>query len=52
MADNTEKDGWGHDLLLAEPRPRVAGHPCDGDEAAMETRKAEAREGDRRRKAE
>jgi hypothetical protein len=31
--------------------PRVAGHPCDGDEAATDTRTAEAREGDRRRKA-
>jgi hypothetical protein len=27
------------------------GHPCDRDEAAMETMKAEAGEGDRRRKA-
>jgi hypothetical protein len=31
--------------------PRVMGHPCDRDEAAMETMKAEAGEGDRRRKA-
>jgi hypothetical protein len=31
--------------------PRVAGHTCDGDEAATETRKAEAEEEDRRRKA-
>jgi hypothetical protein len=31
--------------------PRVAGHTCDGDEAATETRKAEAGEGDRRQKA-
>jgi hypothetical protein len=31
--------------------PRVAGHTCDGDEAAMEMRKADAEEGDRRRKA-
>jgi hypothetical protein len=30
--------------------PRVGGHSCDGDEAATETRKAEAGEGDRRRK--
>jgi hypothetical protein len=42
---------WPRGLLLAEPPPRVAGHTCDGDEAAAETRKAEAREGDRRRKA-
>jgi hypothetical protein len=35
----------------SEPPPRVAGHTCDGDEAAIETRKAEAGEGDRRRKA-
>jgi hypothetical protein len=26
-------------LLLAEPPPRVAGHTCDGDEAATEARK-------------
>jgi hypothetical protein len=38
-------------LLLAEPPPRVAGHTCDGDEAATETRKVEAGEGDRSRKA-
>jgi hypothetical protein len=25
-------------LLLAEPPPRVAGHTCDRDEAATETR--------------
>jgi hypothetical protein len=31
--------------------PRVTGHTCDGDEATTETRKAEAGEGDRRRKA-
>jgi hypothetical protein len=37
-------------LLLAEPPPRVAGHTCDEDEAAKETRNVEAREGDRRRK--
>jgi hypothetical protein len=30
---------------------RVAGHTCDGDKTATETRKAEAGEGDRRRKA-
>jgi hypothetical protein len=36
---------------LAEPPPRVANHTCDGDEAATKTRKAEAGEGDRRRKA-
>jgi hypothetical protein len=35
-------------LLLAEPPPKVAGHTCDGDEAATKTRKAEAREGHRR----
>jgi hypothetical protein len=23
---------WPRGLLLAEPPPRVAGHPCDGDE--------------------
>jgi hypothetical protein len=37
--------------FLAEPPPRVGGHTCDGDEAATETRKAEAGEGDRRGKA-
>jgi hypothetical protein len=37
-------------LLLAEPPPRVAGHTYDRDEAATETRKAKAGEGDRRRK--
>jgi hypothetical protein len=42
---------WPRGLLLAEPPPRVAGHTCDGDEAATETRKAEVGEGDRRRKA-
>jgi hypothetical protein len=43
---------WPQGLLLAElPPPRVAGHTCVGDEAAMETRKAGAREGDRRWKA-
>jgi hypothetical protein len=42
---------WPRGLLLAEPPPRVASHTCYGDEAAMETRKAEAEEGDRRRKA-
>jgi hypothetical protein len=42
---------WPRGLLLAEPPPRVAGHTCDRDEAATETRKAEAGEGDRRRKA-
>jgi hypothetical protein len=31
--------------------PRVAGHTCDGDEDVMETRKEEAGEGDKRRKA-
>jgi hypothetical protein len=31
--------------------PRFASHTCDGDEAATKTRKAEAEEGDRRRKA-
>jgi hypothetical protein len=42
---------WLRGLHLAEPPPRVMGHPCDRDEAAMETMKAEAGEGDRRRKA-
>jgi hypothetical protein len=42
---------WPRGLLLAEPPPRVASHTCDGDEAATETRKAEAGEGDRRQKA-
>jgi hypothetical protein len=31
--------------------PRVAGHTCDGDEAATETRKADIGERDRRQKA-
>jgi hypothetical protein len=39
---------WPRGLLFAEPPPRVAGHTCDGDEAATEMRKAEAGEGDRR----
>jgi hypothetical protein len=42
---------WSWGLLLAEHPPKVAGHTCDGEEAATETRKAEAGEGDRRRKA-
>jgi hypothetical protein len=42
---------WSRGLLLAEPPPRVAGHTCDGGEAVTETRKAEAEEGDKRRKA-
>jgi hypothetical protein len=42
---------WPQGLLTAEPPPRVAGHTRDGDEAAMETRKAKAGEGDRRWKA-
>jgi hypothetical protein len=42
---------WPRGLLLVESPPRVAGHTYDGDEAATKTRKAEAREGDRRRKA-
>jgi hypothetical protein len=42
---------WPRGLLLAEPPPRVASHTCDADEATTETRKAEAGEGDRRRKA-
>jgi hypothetical protein len=42
---------WPHDLLLAEPPPRVAGHTYDRDEAETKTRKAEAGEGDRRKKA-
>jgi hypothetical protein len=42
---------WPQGLLLVEPPPRVAGHTCDRDEAAMETKKAEDGEGDRRRKA-
>jgi hypothetical protein len=41
---------WPWGLLLAEP-PGNAGHTCDKDEATTETRKAEAEEGDRRRKA-
>jgi hypothetical protein len=41
---------WPWGLLLAEPPPRVAGHTYDGDEARTEARKAEAGEGDRRRK--
>jgi hypothetical protein len=36
---------WPLGLLLAEPSTRVAGHPCDGDEAMTEMRKAEAGEG-------
>jgi hypothetical protein len=43
---------WSWGLLLAEPPTRVAGHTCDGGEAATEMRKAEAGEGDRKRKAE
>jgi hypothetical protein len=39
---------WPRGLLLAEPPPRVAGHTCDGDEAATKTRKTKAGEGDRR----
>jgi hypothetical protein len=42
---------WLRGLLLEEAPPRVAGHTYDGDEVAMETRKAEAGEGDRRLKA-
>jgi hypothetical protein len=42
---------WPRGLLLTEPPPKVAGYTCDVDEAATETRKAEAGEGDRRRKA-
>jgi hypothetical protein len=42
---------WSRGLLLAEPPPRVMGHTCDRDEAATETRKEEAKEGDRRRNA-
>jgi hypothetical protein len=42
---------WSRGLLLAEPPPRVVGHTCDRDEAAAETRKEEATEGDRRRNA-
>jgi hypothetical protein len=41
---------WPQGLLLAAPLRRVAGHPCDGDEATTETRKVEAGEGDRRGK--
>jgi hypothetical protein len=51
-ADNTEEDGQGRGRgasSLQNP-PRVAGHTCDEDEDATETRKAEAREGDRRQK--
>jgi hypothetical protein len=43
------------DMAMGPPpcrtSPRVTGHTCDRDEAVTETRKAEAREGDRRRKA-
>jgi hypothetical protein len=42
---------WPRGLLLAEPPPRVAGHTYDKDDAATEMRKADAGEGDRRRKA-
>jgi hypothetical protein len=42
---------WPRGLLLARPPPRVAGHPCDGDEATTEKTKAEDGEGDKRRKA-
>jgi hypothetical protein len=42
---------WPRGLHLAEPPPKVAGHPCNGDEAATKTRKAEAGDGGRRRKA-
>jgi hypothetical protein len=42
---------WPRGLLLAEPSPRIVGHTCNGDEPATETRKEEAKEGDRRRKA-
>jgi hypothetical protein len=40
-------------LLLAEPPPRVAGHPCDRDEAVTEMTKAKLEkriEGGRRRR--
>jgi hypothetical protein len=52
-ADSTEEDGRGrgHGASSLQNPPRVAGHPCDGDEAATETRKVEAREGDIRQKA-
>jgi hypothetical protein len=46
-ADIIEEDGPPCGLLLVA---RVAGHPCDRDEVATQTRKAEAGEGDRRRK--
>jgi hypothetical protein len=46
-----QKGTWPWGLLLAEPPSRVAGHTCDGDKAATETRKAEAGEADRRLKA-
>jgi hypothetical protein len=36
---------WPRGLFLAKSPPRIAGHTCDGDEAAMETRKAEAGKG-------
>jgi hypothetical protein len=39
---------WPWGLHLAEPPPRVAGHPCDRDEATTETTKVEAGEGDTR----
>jgi hypothetical protein len=41
---------WSQGLVLAKPPPRVAGHPCDGYESSTDTRKAQAREWDRRRK--
>jgi hypothetical protein len=53
VTDSTEEDGRGHGhgaSSLQNP-PRVAGHTCDGDEAATETSKVEARERDRRLKA-
>jgi hypothetical protein len=52
-ADSTEEDrrGRGRGASSLQNPPRVVGHTCDGDEAATETRKAEAGEGGRRRKA-
>jgi hypothetical protein len=52
-ANSTEEDGRGRGRGASslQTSPRVTDHTCDGDEAATETRKAEAGEGDRRRKA-
>jgi hypothetical protein len=47
-ADSTEEDGRGRGRgasSLQNLPPRVMGHTCDGDEAAIQTRKVEAGEG-------